>query len=90
MLSMCIQLMQEGIMAQIRGLVKSLGIGDHNQEEELVKVSKTERLKQTPSDMTGNELDFNEKRKKKNMRIKEDERPDLFFEENDEEDDSDF
>lgn len=40
--------------------------------------------------MTGNELDFNEKRKKKNMRIRAEERPDLFFEENDDGDDSDF
>ena len=33
-------------------------------EEEYVKVSKYEKLNQTPSDMTGNELDFNVKRRK--------------------------
>ena len=33
-------------------------------DEEYIKVSKYDQLKQTPSDMTGNELDFNLKRKK--------------------------
>jgi len=90
MLSMTIQLMQEGMATKIQWLVKTIGMGNSNHEEELVKVSKTERLKQTPSDMTGNELDFNEKRKKKNMNIRAAERHDLFFEEEDEEEDSDF
>jgi len=90
MLSMSIQLMQEGMATKIQWLVKTIGMGNSNHEEELVKVSKTERLKQTPSDMTGNELDFNEKRKKKNMNIRAAERHDLFFEEEDEEEDSDF
>jgi len=87
---MTIQLMQEGMATKIQWLVKTIGMGNSNHEEELVKVSKTERLKQTPSDMTGNELDFNEKRKKKNMNIRAAERHDLFFEEEDEEEDSDF
>ena len=50
-------------------------------------MSKDEMLKQTPLDMTGNELDFNLKRKKVNMReISEQSFDQLFFEEeNDEE-----
>ncbi len=31
-------------------------------------MTKPDRLKQTPADMTGNELDFNVKRKKKHQR----------------------
>ena len=51
------------------------------------QMSKDEMLKQTPLDMTGNELDFNLKRKKVNMReIPEQSFDQLFFEEeNDEE-----
>ena len=36
-------------------------------KEELVKISKEEKLAHTPADMTGNELDFNQKRRKKNQ-----------------------
>ena len=36
-------------------------------EEEYVKVSKVEKLNQTPLDMTGNELDFNVKRRKNKL-----------------------
>ena len=42
-------------------------MGNSNDNEEMVKVTKVDRLKQTPADMTGNELDFNVKRRKKNM-----------------------
>jgi hypothetical protein len=49
-------------------------------------VSKGDLLKQTPLDMTGNELDFNLKRKKVNMRkIPENQFDQLFFDEDDEE-----
>jgi hypothetical protein len=52
-----------------------------------VKVTKVEKTRQTPADMTGNELDFNEKRRKKNQKAKEDpEKTEAFFEE----EDSDF
>ena len=50
----------------------------------MVKVTKPERLKQTPADMTGNELDFNEKRRKNNMKKSNSEdADDDFFEEPD-------
>ena len=58
--------------------------------EEYVKVTKVEKTNQTPADMTGNELDFNEKRRKKNQKIREDpEKVEAFFEEENNED-SDF
>jgi hypothetical protein len=45
-------------------------------------VTKGDRLRQTPSDMTGNELDFNFKRKKKNQKIiSQENQENLFFEE---------
>ena len=66
LVSMCIQLMQEQIMEKIRWLMTEIGMGGKSNEE-MVKVTKQDRLKQTPADMTGNELDFNEKRRKKNM-----------------------
>ena len=65
---MCIQLMSEQLMEKVDWVVKELGMGGNNNSEELVKVTKVERLKQTPADMTGNELDFNVKRRKKNMK----------------------
>ena len=36
-------------------------------KEELVKISKEDKLAQTPANLTGNELDFNQKRRKKNQ-----------------------
>ena len=36
-------------------------------KEELVKISKEDKLAHTPADMTGNELDFNQKRRKTNQ-----------------------
>jgi hypothetical protein len=55
-----------------------------------VKVTKIEKTNQTPADMTGNELDFNEKRRKKNQKVREDpEKVEVFFEEENNED-SDF
>ena len=60
-------------------------------KEELVKISKEEKLAHTPADMTGNELDFNQKRRKKNQGSNnktlgydgEDGNDELGFEEND-------
>ena len=81
---MSIQLMQEEIIGKIRWLASRVGVGADKNGEEMVKVSKAERTRQTPSDMTGNELDFNERRKKKNQRQKEDSaKVEAFFEEND-------
>ena len=46
-------------------MMRQCGLENKNGlEEEYVKVSKYEKLNQTPSDMTGNELDFNVKRRK--------------------------
>ena len=67
LLSMCIQLMQEQIMDKIAWVMAEIGMGNSSDNEEMVKVTKVDRLKQTPADMTGNELDFNVKRRKKNM-----------------------
>lgn len=67
LLSMCVQLMQEQIMQKVNWLMAELGMGGQSSNEEMVKVTKPDRLKQTPADMTGNELDFNVKRRKKNM-----------------------
>ena len=67
---MCIQLMQDQIIGYFIGVAKSLGISNQgNQDSEWVKVTKVGKMKETPVDMTGNELDFNSKRRKKNMVI---------------------
>ena len=88
LLSMSIQLMQEEIIGKIKWFASRIGMGDEKGVEELVKVSKVDRTRQTPADMTGNELDFNEKRRKKNQKVKNDPaKVESFFEE---EDDSDF
>ena len=73
LISMCIQLMQEQIMDKISWLMAEIGMGGNSNNTEMMKVSKPERLKQTPADMTGNELDFNEKRRKKSQKNKQDE-----------------
>ena len=67
LITLSINLMQEQVMEKIRWAAAEIGMsGDGNTNEEVVKVTKEERLKQTPCDMTGNELDFNEKRAAKN------------------------
>ena len=87
-MSMSIQLMQEEIIGKIKWFASRIGMGDEKGVEELVKVSKVDRTRQTPADMTGNELDFNEKRRKKNQKVKNDPaKVESFFEE---ENDSDF
>ena len=48
---------------QVLWLVAELG--GSNDGEEVVKVSKEGKVNQTPDDRTGNELNFNEKRKKR-------------------------
>ena len=49
-------------------MMRQCGLENKNGlEEEYVKVSKYEKLNQTPSDMTGNELDFNVKRRKNKL-----------------------
>ena len=48
--------------------MSEIGMGGTNLNTEMMKVTKPDRLKQTPADMTGNELDFNEKRRKKDKK----------------------
>ena len=71
LISMCIQLMQEQIMEKVTWLMAEIGMGGNSNNIEMMKVTKPERIKQTPDDMTGNELDFNEKRRKKDQKITE-------------------
>ena len=66
LISLALNLMQEQVMEKVHWVAREIGMsGDGNTNEEVVKVTKSERLRQTPSDMTGNELDFNEKRAEK-------------------------
>ena len=75
--------MQEEIIGKIRWLMDKVGMGDNVNEEE-VKISKIDKTRQTPTDMTGNELDFNEKRKKTNHNKKnESAKLETFYEEDD-------
>jgi hypothetical protein len=81
LISMCIQLMQEQIMDKVSWVMAEIGMGGNGNNEEIVKVTKDDWLKATPSGMTGNELDFNEKRRKKNMKTyNADEEDDLYEE----------
>jgi hypothetical protein len=76
--------MQEEIIGKISWIMSKVGMGDKQTEEEVVKISKVDRTRQTPTDMTGNELDFNEKRKKTNQKMKIGEaKMETFFEEDD-------
>lgn len=63
LITLGLNLMQEQVMEKVRWVAAEIGMGEGgNSNEEVVKVTKEDRLKQTPADMTGNELDFNEKR----------------------------
>lgn len=65
LISLALNLMQEQVLEKVRWIASEIGMsGSGNDNEEVVKITKGERLKQTPMDMTGNELDFNEKRLK--------------------------
>ncbi len=66
MISLALNLMQEQVMEKVNWIAREIGLtGDGNTNEEVVKITKEDRLKQTPADMTGNELDFNQKRVQK-------------------------
>ncbi len=66
LISLALNLMQEQVMDKVYWVAREIGLsGDGNTNEEVVKITKTDRLRQTPQDMTGNELDFNEKRAEK-------------------------
>lgn len=63
LISLALNLMQEQVMDKVHWVAREIGMsGDGNTNEEVVKITKADRLRQTPADMTGNELDFNEKR----------------------------
>jgi hypothetical protein len=85
--------MQEQIISKVQNLMSNCGMGnERGLEEEFVKVSKYEQLKQTPSDMTGNELDFNLKRRKNNQEYlneEQDVKNEIYFED-EEANESDF
>lgn len=82
LLSMCIQLMQEQIMEKVSWLMAEIGMGGNSNNEEVVKLTKPDRVKETPKDMTGNELDFNEKRRKRNMKEeKAEDKEEIFMDE---------
>jgi len=63
LITLALNLMQEQVMEKVSWVAREIGMtGDGNTNEEVVKITKNDRLRQTPADMTGNELDFNEKR----------------------------
>ena len=68
LIQMCIELMKEQLVEKVSSLMSEIGMGGTNLNTEMMKVTKPDRLKQTPADMTGNELDFNEKRRKKDKK----------------------
>ena len=65
LISMCINLMSEQLMGKAKWVATELGMGGAEPDsEEWVKIHKDGKLQQTPEGMTGNELDFNSKRRK--------------------------
>lgn len=65
LISLALNLMQEQVLEKVHWFSSYIGMsGDNTADEEVVKITKEDRLKQTAPDMTGNELDFNEKRRK--------------------------
>ena len=62
LLSLSLGLMQKQITEKLDWIGKALGMEGENQNEEIVKRFKQKRVNKTPIGMTGNELNFNEKR----------------------------
>ena len=59
-------------MAKVHWVAKEIGMGGESHDnDELVKITKEDRLRITPADMTGNELDFNERRVEKHQQLLE-------------------
>ena len=65
--SMCIQLVNEQIVLKVESLPRTFGLRSTDDQVDLIKVSKSDRLRETPKGLTGNELDFNAKRRKLNQ-----------------------
>ncbi|CAB4062936.1 unnamed protein product [Lepeophtheirus salmonis] len=69
LLSMCVNLMQEQVMDKINWAVNKIGMNDDDAGEsnnEIVKITRPEFENRTPKSLTGNEQDFNARRKKSN------------------------
>lgn len=62
LLSLSLGLMQKQIMEKLESIGKVLGMDGENKNEEIVKRFKQNRINKTPIGMTGNELNFNQKR----------------------------
>ena len=62
LLSLSLGLMQKQIMEKLEWIGGVVGMDGQNSNEEVVKRFKQKRINKTPIGMTGNELNFNEKR----------------------------
>ena len=62
LLSLSLGLMQKQISEKLEWISKVVGMDGENSNEEIVKRFKQKRINKTPIGMTGNELNFNEKR----------------------------
>ena len=62
LLSLSLGLMQKQIMEKLEWIGSVVGMDGKNNNEEIVKRFKQKRINKTPIGMTGNELNFNEKR----------------------------
>ena len=62
LLSLSLGLMQKQIMEKLEWIGGGGGMDGQNSNEEIVKRFKQKRINKTPIGMTGNELNFNEKR----------------------------
>ena len=62
LLSLSLGLMQKQIMEKLEWIGGGVGMDGQNSNEEVVKRFKQKRINKTPIGMTGNELNFNEKR----------------------------
>ena len=62
LLSLSLGLMQKQIGEKLEWIGRVVGVDGKNNNEEIVKRFKQKRINKTPIGMTGNELNFNEKR----------------------------
>ena len=71
LLSMCMNLMQEQIAEKVGYIAKELGMSGDGNDEEVVKLSREDRVTITPADKTGNDTSFGKKKKKHHKDKKE-------------------
>ena len=62
LLSLSLGLMQKQFSEKLEQIARMLGMDGRDSNEEIVKRFKKKRVNKTPIGMTGNELNFNEKR----------------------------